>query len=116
VLVLYAIRLRAHGSGVGLHLVGREVARIEQLISVERCEGRGEAIETAIGLLPAPGSIDVTGLNMPGAAMDTLLKVDPLEWYEAVHLQHDFLEKFGESVPAGIWHEHGNLARRVAGM
>jgi phosphoenolpyruvate carboxykinase (GTP) len=83
---------------------------------LERCEGRGEAVETAVGYLPAPGSINVTGLNIPGASMDQLLKVDPLEWYEAVHLQHDFLEKLGEHIPAGIWQEHGNLARRVAGM
>jgi phosphoenolpyruvate carboxykinase (GTP) len=83
---------------------------------LERCEGKGEAVETAVGFLPAPGSINVTGLNMPGAAMDQLLKIDQLEWYEAVHLQHDFLEKLGEHVPAGIWHEHGNLARRVAGI
>jgi phosphoenolpyruvate carboxykinase (GTP) len=83
---------------------------------LERCEGRGEAVETAVGYLPAPGSINVTGLNMQGAAMDQLLKVDPLEWYEAVHLQHDFLEKLGDHIPAGIWQEHGNLARRVAGM
>jgi phosphoenolpyruvate carboxykinase (GTP) len=83
---------------------------------LERCEGRGEANETAIGYVPAPGSINVTGLNIPGASMDALLKVDPLEWYEAVHLQHEFLEKLGEHTPAGIWQEHGNLARRVAGM
>ena len=83
---------------------------------LERCEGRGEAVETAVGYLPAPGAINVTGLNLPGASMDQLLKVDPLEWYEAVHLQHEFLEKLGEHTPAGIWQEHGNLARRVAGM
>src|SRR4030095_15679101 len=50
---------------------------------LERCEGGGEAIETAIGHVPAPGAIDVSGLHIPGAAMDQLLKVDPLEWYEA---------------------------------
>ncbi len=83
---------------------------------LERCEGRGEAVETAIGHVPAAGSINLTGLNVPGAAMDQLLKVDPLEWYEAIHLQHEFFEKLGEHTPAGIWQEHGNLARRVAGM
>ncbi|MEA2698370.1 MAG: phosphoenolpyruvate carboxykinase [Myxococcales bacterium] len=83
---------------------------------LKRCEGRGDAIETAIGHVPTAGAIDTSGLGIPDAAMDTLLKVDPLEWYEAVHLQYEFFEKFGEHTPAGIWQEHGNLARRVAGI
>jgi phosphoenolpyruvate carboxykinase (GTP) len=83
---------------------------------LKRCEGRGDAVETAIGHVPTAGAIDTSGLGIPDAAMDTLLKVDPLEWYEAVHLQYEFFEKFGEHTPAGIWQEHGNLARRVAGI
>jgi phosphoenolpyruvate carboxykinase (GTP) len=83
---------------------------------LERCEGRGQAVETAIGHVPAPGSIDTSGLTITDAALDALLKVDPLEWHEAVHLQSEFFEKFGEHIPAGIWEEHGNLARRIAGM
>jgi phosphoenolpyruvate carboxykinase (GTP) len=83
---------------------------------LKRCEGRGDAVETAIGHVPTAGAIDTSGLGIADAAMETLLKVDPLEWYEAVHLQYEFFEKFGEHTPAGIWQEHGNLARRVAGI
>ena len=81
---------------------------------LQRCEGRGQAVETAIGHVPASQSIDTTGLHVPSADMNTLLKVDPLEWHEAVHLQSEFFEKFGPHTPAGIWEEHGNLARRIA--
>ncbi|HXI59308.1 MAG TPA: phosphoenolpyruvate carboxykinase (GTP) [Polyangia bacterium] len=83
---------------------------------LKRCEGRGDAVETAIGHVPTASAIDTSGLGISDAAMETLLKVDPLEWYEAVHLQYEFFEKFGEHTPAGIWQEHGNLARRVAGI
>jgi phosphoenolpyruvate carboxykinase (GTP) len=83
---------------------------------LERCEGRGEAVKTAIGYLPPTSAITQRGLSIPGAALDALLKVDPLEWYEAVGLQSEYLEKYGDHTPAGIWHEHANLARRVSGM
>jgi phosphoenolpyruvate carboxykinase (GTP) len=83
---------------------------------LERCESRGEAVQTAIGLVPAPGAITTRGTNVPGAAMDQLLKVDPLEWYEAVGLQAEYFDKFEEHTPAGIWHQHANLARRVSGI
>ena len=83
---------------------------------LERCEGRGAAQKTAIGWVPAPGAIDMVGLGISGAAMDRLLKVDPLEWHEAVTLQSEYFASFGERMPAGIWREHANLVRRVSGL
>src|SRR6476659_7405115 len=41
-----------------------------------RCEGTAEAIETPIGMLPAPGAIDTTGLEISDEAMGELLSVD----------------------------------------
>ena len=32
-----------------------------------RCEGTADAVETPIGLLPAPGAIDTSGLDLPSA-------------------------------------------------
>ena len=46
----------------------------------ERCAGRGEAVETPIGYLPAPGAIPTDGLDIAPEAMTELLKVDPVEW------------------------------------
>jgi len=83
---------------------------------LKRCENRGEAKQTAIGWVPTPGALDTKGLEVAPAALEPLLAVDALEWHEAVHLQAEYFEKFGEHTPAGIWHEHANLARRVAGM
>jgi phosphoenolpyruvate carboxykinase (GTP) len=86
---------------------------------LERCEGKnGEtnAKKTAIGYVPTAGAIDIRGLAMTGAALDSLLKVDPVEWYEAVSLQAEYFENFGDHTPAGIWHEAANLSRRVSGI
>jgi phosphoenolpyruvate carboxykinase (GTP) len=83
---------------------------------LERCEGRGEAAQTAIGLVPSPAAIDRTGLQISDEALQKLLRVDPLEWHEAVQGQYEYFEKFGEHTPAGIWQEHAAIAHRVAGF
>ncbi len=83
---------------------------------LQRCEGKGEARETAIGLIPVEGSIDVSGLSLLPDAMKQLLAVDPAEWYEAIGLQSEYFEKFGDHIPGGIWHQHANLVRRVTGL
>jgi phosphoenolpyruvate carboxykinase (GTP) len=80
---------------------------------IDRCQGRGEAIETAIGYVPTQDAIDREGLDVSDDAMRQLLRVDRAEWIEAVHGQHEYFEKFGDHVPAEMWEEHEALARRV---
>ena len=41
----------------------------------ERCRGRGEAIRCPIGWLPAPGAIDVSGLDLRPGVIDELFSV-----------------------------------------
>jgi phosphoenolpyruvate carboxykinase (GTP) len=80
---------------------------------LDRCQGHADAEETAIGWVPTMGSIDREGLDVSDDAMRQLLRVDRLEWIEAVHGQHEYFEKFGDHVPQGMWDEHEALARRV---
>ena len=46
---------------------------------IERCEGRGAAVETIIGLVPPPAALEVEGRVSP-EHLAALLKVDPPEW------------------------------------
>ena len=48
--------------------------------------GRGEAVETPIGYVPAPGAIDTEGLDVSKEDMDELLRVDADEWRAEVPL------------------------------
>jgi phosphoenolpyruvate carboxykinase (GTP) len=80
---------------------------------LERCDGRGQAVEAPIGYLPAPGAIDRHGLELSDDAMACLLRVDLPEWFEAVHGQEEFLGSFGAHLPAAIRAEHVELARRI---
>jgi phosphoenolpyruvate carboxykinase (GTP) len=80
---------------------------------LERCEGTGAAKETAIGMVPAAGAIDVEGRVSP-EDMATLLKVDAPEWVEAVAAQDQFFVQFGSRLPTELHEEHERLARAVA--
>jgi phosphoenolpyruvate carboxykinase (GTP) len=80
---------------------------------LDRCEGRGTAVDTAIGAVPTPDAIDRTGLNVTDADMAELLKVDPAEWVEAVAGQEELIQMFGDRMPADLRREHEELARRI---
>ena len=41
-----------------------------------RCNGEGETVETPIGLVPAEGELDLSGLDISDEAMHELLTVD----------------------------------------
>ncbi|HWE31133.1 MAG TPA: phosphoenolpyruvate carboxykinase (GTP), partial [Polyangia bacterium] len=73
---------------------------------LERCEGRGEIVETPIGWVPAKNAIDRKGTDLTDEAMAMLLKVDAADWAEAVHGQEDFLDSFGAHLPKEMRAEH----------
>ena len=80
---------------------------------IDRCEGRGKATETPIGLTPTIDAINREGLSLSDNVMKGLLKVDPAEWVEAVAGQDDFLKSYGRRMPQAMWEEHEALARRI---
>jgi len=80
---------------------------------LDRCDGRGGAVETAIGAVPTADAIDRTGLKVTDAEMVELLKVDPAEWVEAVAGQDELFEMFGTHMPAALKKEHEELSRRI---
>jgi phosphoenolpyruvate carboxykinase (GTP) len=79
----------------------------------DRVSGRGEAVETPIGLLPAPGSLDLTGLRIAPGAVEELLKVDVKGWLAEVPLIRKHYEQFGQRLPHGLRDELDNLEERL---
>ena len=73
---------------------------------LDRCDGRGNAVETAIGAVPTHDAIDRTGLTLSDADMAHLLKVDPAEWVEAVAGQEELIQMFGDRMPKELRDEH----------
>jgi phosphoenolpyruvate carboxykinase (GTP) len=80
----------------------------------ERVLGRGEAIETAIGWVPAPGAIPLDGLDVSKEDMDELLAVDAAEWRAEVPMIREHFAAFGEHLPAELHAAVDELERRLS--
>jgi phosphoenolpyruvate carboxykinase (GTP) len=80
---------------------------------LDRCEGRGAAVETPIGYVPTPDAIDTEGLELAPGTMEKLLRVDPEAWRAEIQLSREFFEKLGPRVPEALWAEHARLAGRL---
>jgi phosphoenolpyruvate carboxykinase (GTP) len=81
----------------------------------ERLEGRAEAVETPIGLLPTTASLDVEGLGLTDHQLELLLSVDRSVWKEEASLIPAAYEKFGARLPKALWEEHEALIERLEG-
>jgi phosphoenolpyruvate carboxykinase (GTP) len=67
-----------------------------------RCEGMAKAVETPIGLLPAEGEIDTSGLEISDEAMADLLSVDTELVKAQLPQVREHLTKFGDKLPAEV--------------
>jgi len=81
---------------------------------VERTVGRGEAVETPIGYVPAPGAIDTEGLEISEADMEELLRVDAEEWRAEMPLIAEHYARFGDRLPAELAAELDALDHRLS--
>jgi phosphoenolpyruvate carboxykinase (GTP) len=67
-----------------------------------RCDDEAEAVETPIGLVPAPAAIDTEGLHISDEDMAELLKVDPDEWRAQLPQMKEHFAQFGGRLPAEL--------------
>jgi phosphoenolpyruvate carboxykinase (GTP) len=79
----------------------------------ERVMGRAKAVDTAIGRLPAPGALDVSGLTMPEASLKELLRVDTEGWSKELEGIRTHYAKFGSRLPQGLKDELAALEQRL---
>jgi phosphoenolpyruvate carboxykinase (GTP) len=80
----------------------------------ERCAGRGEAVKTPIGYLPAEGAVAIDGLDVAPGAMDELLKVDAAEWREELESIADHFRRLGDGIPPELLDELSRLEKRLS--
>ncbi len=80
---------------------------------IERMEGQAAAVETPIGHVPAPGSLDIDGLDMTEDELRQALDVDVEEWKKEIPQITEWFEKFGDQLPAVLWTELDGLKARL---
>ncbi|HMT31896.1 MAG TPA: phosphoenolpyruvate carboxykinase (GTP) [Dermatophilaceae bacterium] len=81
---------------------------------VERLEGKVDAIETPVGLVPRPEDIDTTGLDMADDDVVKALKVDVEDWRKELPMIEEWFAKFGDKLPAALQAELDGLKARLA--
>jgi phosphoenolpyruvate carboxykinase (GTP) len=81
--------------------------------AIERIEGTADAVETPIGLVPAQGALDVSGLDLTAEDITEALAVDPAEWSAEIPLITEWFEKFGPKLPGVLWAELDALKHRL---
>jgi phosphoenolpyruvate carboxykinase (GTP) len=80
---------------------------------IDRCKGKANARETAIGSLPNAADIDRQGLDLAPHALDELLNVNPALWREEFAGIERYLAEFGNRVPEALKRELQDALKRV---
>ncbi len=76
---------------------------------LDRCAGKAEAKECAIGYIPEAKDIDITDLDMNMDVLNELLTIDNKVWLEDVANQEEYFAQFGDRLPAEIKEELAKL-------
>ncbi|MFT4954783.1 MAG: phosphoenolpyruvate carboxykinase (GTP) [Brevundimonas sp.] len=79
----------------------------------QRLEDEAEAIDTPVGRVPTAEALDLDGVDLTEAQLDTLLDVDPEVWSEEAALIPGFFEQFGDRLPKALWKQHEALTKRL---
>ena len=82
---------------------------------LKRCEGKADAVESAIGYLPRVEDIEIDGLDITEDTIKDLLTVDTSAWLEDVEGIKAFYDQIGASVPAELHSQLKALEARLHG-
>ena len=80
---------------------------------LDRCEGKVDAVETAIGYEPKPEDINVEGLDIGTDVVADLLTVDKNLWKEEAKGIREFFAKFGDKLPNELSNQLDALEARL---
>jgi len=81
---------------------------------LDRCDGKADAVETAIGYVPKAEDINIEGLDIDLDTVRDLLTVDTESWKEDVQNIKEFYALVGDHVPAEMFDELAALEARLS--
>ena len=76
---------------------------------IDRCEGKADAIETAIGFVPKAEDIDLTDLDFDIETLKSILEVDKDIWTKEAEEIEEHYKKFGDKLPRELRVQLNNL-------
>ncbi|ROS51384.1 phosphoenolpyruvate carboxykinase (GTP) [Frigoribacterium sp. PhB24] len=78
-----------------------------------RLAGTADAVETPLGLAPAPGALDLDGLDLSEEALAESFAVPTDAWLAECDLTAEFFDRFGSTLPDALRHELAALRARL---
>ena len=81
---------------------------------LKRVDGEVDATETAIGYVPKASDINLEGLDIDEATLQSILDVDNAAWAKEAEGVEEFYARFGEKLPAELRAELDGLKARCA--
>ena len=78
-----------------------------------RLEGKADAVETPIGLVPTEGALNTDGLDLAPGAMTYLLAVDADAVRAELPQVEEHLAQFGDKLPGAIRAQFDDLKSRL---
>ena len=80
---------------------------------VRRVSGHAQAVDSPIGRMPAPGELDLTGLDVSAADFTDLFAVDVASWLQEADLTEEYFGIFGDAVPPALRTQLAELRARL---
>ena len=81
---------------------------------LDRCAGKGGAVDTPIGHMPRPGDLDTAGLDISPEALAELTAVPNGAWRREMASIREYLQGFGSHLPAAMLAQVDEVERRLA--
>jgi phosphoenolpyruvate carboxykinase (GTP) len=79
----------------------------------ERVQGTAKATQTAIGNLPTPDALDLSGLNISADDLSQLLAVDKEGWKKEAEEIENYYQGYGDRLPAALKQQLAELKQRL---
>jgi phosphoenolpyruvate carboxykinase (GTP) len=79
----------------------------------ERCAGRGEAVQTPIGLVPSADALTLEGLDIAPESVDELLRVSSEDWKAEIPSIQEHFAFLGDRLPSELHDELTKLDQRL---
>ena len=80
---------------------------------IDRCEGKVDAEETAIGYVPKAEDINLDGLDFSIDTLKSILEVNNDQWMKEAEGIEEFYKKFGDKLPEELRNQLNNLKARL---
>lgn len=80
---------------------------------LDRCAGKVDADEVAIGYVPKAGDIDITGLEDENIDIEGLLAIDKNVWLEDIANIEEYFAQFGDRLPKEMAEELTKLKENL---